>query len=448
MHKSAALGMFRRIPLRISFALAVTAIVIASVLSTGCGKSDQAVAVTVAADVAANVAVTGAADVAAEDWPGWRGVARDGKSPDTGLLKQWPAEGPKRLWEVNNIGSGYSTVAVTGGTVYTTGHVGDDLAIFAFDLDGKPKWQTVAAPAYTANRPGSRSTPMIDNGNLYIVSGNGFVGCFAAATGNPKWSRDMSEFGGEVQRWGYAESVLIYENLAIVTPGGENCIVALDKATGETVWTSKGFSGPAQYSSCYAFTYQGVPMIVNGTNGGIVCVSPKDGRVLWSNPFSAGNTANCPTPIFSDGYVFWANGYKKGGICLKLTVNGDDVSAQEAWRTEDMVCHHGGYIVHEGYIYGNHDRGWVCLDLKTGEKKWQETGVGKGSICFADGMLYLFAEKEGAAGLATCSPDGMQMVGNMNVAGTGTSWAHPVVINGRLYLRYDKNLYCFDVKAG
>jgi outer membrane protein assembly factor BamB len=178
-----------------------------------------------------------------------------------------------------------------------------------------------------------------------------------------------------------------------------------------------------------------------------VGVRAKDGKVLWSNPFSAGNTANCPTPIFSDGYVFWANGYGKGGICLKLTVNGDEATAQEAWRTGDMVCHHGGYIVHEGYIYGNNGGGWSCLDLKTGERKWGERGVGKGSVCFADGMLYLFGERGGAAGLATCSPAGMQMVGNFNVAGSRTSWAHPVVIGGRLYLRYDVNLYCFDVKA-
>jgi len=253
--------------------------------------------------------------------------------------------------------------------------------------------------------------------------------------------------GGRPGGWGYAESILIVNDWAIVKPGGEKCIVALDKTTGKTIWISGGFKAGAQYSSCYTFTYQGVPMIVNGTQGGIVCVDPKDGRVLWSNPFSARNTANCPTPAFSDGYVFWANGYRKGGICFKLTINRGQVTAEEAWRTGDMDCHHGGYVLHEGYIYGNHSSGWVCLDLKTGEKMWQERGVRKGSVCFADGMLYLFGERGGAAGLATCSPQGLEMKGTFSVQGDGPSWAYPVVTAGRLYLRYDNNLYCFDVKA-
>jgi outer membrane protein assembly factor BamB len=331
--------------------------------------------------------------------------------------------------------------------IYTTGDVDDKLVIFAFDLDGKPQWKTNHGSAYTRSHSGSRSTPVIDDGNLYLVSGNGLVGCYNAGTGEQKWTKRMREFGGGVPGWGYAESVLIYDDLAVVTPGGENCIVALEKATGRTVWTSQGFKAAAQYSSCYAFTYQGVPMIVNGTREGIVCVDPKNGRVLWSNPFSARNTANCPTPVFSDGYVFWANGYRKGGICFKLTITGDQVSAEEAWRTRDMNCHHGGYIVHDGYIYGNDGGSWVCLDLKTGEKKWQERGVRKGSVCFADGMLYLFGERGGEAGLATCSPQGMQMRGTFNVQGSGPSWAHPVVIGGRLYLRYDSNLYCYNVRA-
>ncbi len=383
----------------------------------------------------------------ADGWPGWRGSLRDGKSPDTGLLKQWPDGGPQLLWKVDGIGKGFSTVAVANGVVYTTGDVGDTLVISAFDLEGRPQWKTPHDAAWTKDPPGSRSTPMIDGGNLYLVSGHGLVGCYNARTGRGNWTVHLRDFGGSVPGWGYAESVLIYENLAVVTPGGRSCIVALDKSSGRPVWTSQGFQAGAQYGSCYAFTYQGVPMIVTGTREGIVCVDARNGRLLWSNPFSAQNTANCPTPVFSDGYVFWANGYGRGGICLKLTVRGGRVSAEEAWTTPDMVCHHGGYVVHEGYIYGNHGGGWVCLDLRTGEKMWQERGVGKGSICFADGMLYLFGENGGKAGLATCSPQGMQMKGTFSVQGEGPSWAHPVVTGGRLYLRYDDHLYCFDVRS-
>ena len=380
------------------------------------------------------------------EWPGWRGPNRDGKSPDTGLLKEWPADGPKLLWKATGIGKGFSSVAVSGQTIYTTGDLGDQLVVFATDLDGKAVWKAPFGQAWTANSPGSRSTPTIDAGNLYLVSGGGVIGCLDAATGKPQWQHQMAEFGGSVPGWGYSESVLILGKMAVITPGGEHCIVALDKASGQPIWSSSGFQAGAQYSSCYAFSFQGVPMIATGTAEGIACVNAVDGQMLWANPFSAGNTANCPTPVFSDGYVFWANGYGKGGICLKLSVNGNRVGAQEAWLTRDMVCHHGGYIIHEGYVYGNNGSGWTCLDLKTGERMWQERGVGKGSVCFADEMLYLFGEVDGRAGLATCSPDGMEMRGSFSVEGEGTSWAHPVVIGGRLYLRYDSNLYCYDVR--
>jgi len=383
----------------------------------------------------------------ASGWPGWRGPMRDGKSPDTGLLKQWPPDGPELVWSVDTIGKGYSSVAVANDTVYITGDANHRLTLYAFDLDGRPRWQRDIDAAWTKSPPGSRSTPSIDGGNLYLVSGNGVVGCFDATNGRPKWQRNMREFGGSTPNWGYAESVLIYENLAVITPGGDNCIVALDKTNGRPVWTSQGFRAGAHYSSCYAFTHDGVPMIVNGTAEGIVCVEPRSGGMLWSNPFSARNTANCPTPVFGDGHVFWANGYGKGGVCLRLTADRGRVSAQQAWTTRDMVCHHGGYIIEDGHIYGNNGQGWACLDLPTGRQLWHERGVGKGSLCFADDMLYLFAESGGKMGLATCSPEGFEMRGSFSVAGSGPSWAHPVVIGGRLYIRYDTNLYCYDVRA-
>jgi outer membrane protein assembly factor BamB len=321
------------------------------------------------------------------------------------------------------------------------------LVVYALDMNGKGKWRQAVDAAWTRSHPGSRSTPMIHRGRLYLVSGNGEVACLDAKTGRRQWARRMREFGGRPGGWGYAESVLIYKDWAVVKPGGRNCIVALDQATGKTVWTSTGFSGGPEYSSCLAFTYQSKPMIVTGTRSGLVCFDAANGVALWSNPFSAGNTANCPTPAYADGYVFWANGYGKGGICMKLRQAGGRVSAQEAWTTRDMVCHHGGYVIHEGYIYGNNGGGWACLDLKSGEVKWRQRGVGKGSLCWADGMLYLYGESGGRVGLATCSPDGMEMRGTFRVEGRGPSWAHPVVIGGRLYIRYDTNLYCFDVKA-
>ena len=380
------------------------------------------------------------------EWPGWRGINRDGKSPDTGLLKEWPKEGPKLLWKATDIGVGFSSVAVTGGKVYITGDRNRKLVLSTFDLDGKLQATTEVGPG-AGGPDGSRSTPVIDGANLYLITGGGLIACLDAKTGEKKWTHEMKEFGGSRPGWSYAESVLILGNLAIVTPGGKNCVVALNKTTGQNVWASRGFDAPAHYGSCVPFTFQGVPVIAAGTGGGIVGVDARTGVALWSNPFAAGNTANCPSPAYADGYVFWANGYGKGGICLKLQAAGGKLAAAEAWTTHDMDCHHGGYIIDNGYIYGNAGGGWACLDLKTGTRKWQAQGVGKGSLTWADGMLYLFGEGGGKAGLATCAPEGMQMKGQFTVKGSGPSWAHPVVIGGRLYLRYDTNLYCFDVKA-
>lgn len=382
------------------------------------------------------------------DWPCWRGPKRDGKSPDTNLLKNWPEGGPKLLWQVNNLGNGFSTVTVAGGTVYVTGDTSDNLMLYALDMNGKESWKIPIDKPWTGSQPGCRSTPTIDNGRLYLLSGNGVMACVDAKTGKGNWSKNMKEFGGKPGGWGYAESVLIYKDLAIVKPGGQNFIVALNKVSGETVWKSSGFNSGPEYSSCVPFDHGGVSLIATGAKDGIVGVSAKTGELQWMNNWCAGNTANCPDPQYADGYVFWANGYGKGGICLKLTAPDGKVAAEEAWTTTNMVCHHGGYIIHEGYIYGNNGGGWACLELKSGKVMWNEKAVGKGSVAFADGMLYLFGESDGNAGLATCSPDGMEVTGRVTVKGSGPSWAHPVVIGGRLYLRYANNLYCFDVKAG
>jgi len=399
---------------------------------------------TTAALLSASAAWAGAP---AAEWPGWRGARRDGKSPDTGLLKEWPRGGPKLVWHASDIGKGYSSVAVSGGMVYTTGDVDRKLRIFAFGLDGKPQWKVDHDAAWTGDHPGARSTPVIDEGLLYIVSGNGLVGCYSAATGKRRWTKHLREFGGQTPNWGYADSVLIYRNLAVIKPGGKRCIVALEKKTGAFKWASQGVDAGAEYGSCLAVPYQGAHMVVAGTRGGLVAVDARNGRLLWSEDWSAGNTANCPTPAFADGYVFWANGYGKGGICMQVRVAGTRVTARRAWTTRDMDCHHGGYVIHDGHIYGNNGSGWACLDLKTGRTLWEERAVGKGSVCFADGMLYLFGESGGRVGLATCSPAGMETKGSFSVEGHGTSWAHPVVIGGRLYLRYDTNLYCYDVAA-
>ena len=379
-------------------------------------------------------------------WPAWRGPNRDGKSADKGLLKAWPADGPKRLWTVTGIGTGFSSVSAGGGLIYTSGHKDGKLRITAIDPQGKVKWAKGVTAATGAGPKGSRATPTYDNGLLYLEAGTGVVGCYDAKNGDEKWTRKMSEFGGRTPGWAYSESVLILGKLAIVSPGGGSFMVALDKTTGATVWESFA-SGGAHYSSTIHVVHEGIPMLINGSRNGLVGVNAKTGKILWTHKFATGNTANCPTPAYSDGYVFWSVGYGKGAVCVKLKASGQEVTATEAWRSGDMVCHHGGFVILDGYIYGNHNRGWTCLELKTGAKQWYDRGVGKGSVCYADGMLYLFSERGGKAGLTAVSTKGMKLTGTVSVKGKGPSWAHPVVTGGRLYLRYDDNLYCFNVKA-
>ena len=220
------------------------------------------------------------------------------------------------------------------------------------------------------------------------------------------------------------------------------------KTTGRPAWASRGFNAPAHYGSVIPFVFEKVPMLAAGTGGGLVSINPKDGTVLWTNNFAAGNTANGPSPAYSDGYVFWADGYGKGGICMKLAISGDRVAAAKAWETRDMDCHHGGYIIDNGFIYGNHGGGWACLDLKTGAKKWFDKGVGKGSLTCAEGMLYTYGEN-GKMGLVRATPKGHEVISQFHIpqGGQGPSWAHPVVCGGRLYLRHGNFLYAYDVKA-
>ena len=388
-------------------------------------------------------ASTASPRAAENEWPCFRGPNHDDKSPAKGLLKEWPTNGPAKLWQFSGLGKGFSTVAVSGGAIYTSGDVDGQMTLFALNLDGKLKWKVAHDRAWTQSYTGSRSTPTVDGDRVYLVSGHGLIGCYSTANGTKVWTRTMQELGGKTPNWGYAESVLISGKMAVVTPGGAGCITALDKATGQTIWQSQGFDGPAHYGSCTPFSFNNAPMIAAGTGGGIFCVDARSGAKIFANPHSAGSTANIPSPAAADGYVLWATGYGKGAICMKLGPTG----AEPAWTTRELVCLHGGYLIENGLIYGNHERGVACLDLKTGQKKWFDKGVGKCSITFADGMLYLFGENDGVAGLAPASPDGFKLTGRFSVPGEGPSWAHPVVIGGRLYLRYDINLYCFDVRA-
>ena len=388
-----------------------------------------------------------AVSINAADWPGFLGPNRDGHSPDKGLLKKWASDGPPLLWKVGNIGPGWSSMAVADGYVYTTGNSGSSQMLICLDINGKEKWRVAQGPiAPNRSYPGARSTPTVDGKLLYVTGGAGLVTCHRTSDGKVVWKRDMkSDMRGKVGGWKYAESVLILGNLAVVTPGGQNAIVALNKTTGRTVWKSDA-SGTAGYSSCIPITQGGRTIICNGSQSGLMFVDARTGKLLGRNKFAAPNTANCPTPAYSNGYLFWAVGYGKGSICLKISNSGGRWSFREAWRNRDFNCHPGNYVLAGGMVYGKSRRGLACADLKTGKTRWTQR-VRAGQACFADGMLYVQADRGGAISLIDPKASSDRVKGTFSVAGSGSSWSHPIVIDGRLFVRYDKNLYCYNVKA-
>jgi len=381
------------------------------------------------------------------DWPGFLGPNRDGHSPDSGLLRQWPEEGPSLIWKVDSIGPGWSSVAVCDGRVYTTGNADDTQMLTCLDMNGDVLWRVEQGPKCSHRRyEGARSTPTIDDDRVYVTGGDGLVTCHGASDGRVLWQRNMkTQMGGKVGGWRYAESVLILGDLAVVTPGGRHAIVALDKRSGETVWQSDA-SATAGYSSCIAITEGGDTIIANGSQSGLLVVDAATGKLIHRHEFASLNTANVPTPAYYGGRLFWAVGYGKGSVCLDVKHDPTGWSFQEVWRNTDLNCHPGNYVVADGRVYGRGRGGFACVDLETGETLWKER-VRAGQVCWGDGMLFVVADSGGRVSLIDPDDQNNRAKGSFSVDGYGSSWAHPVVIDGRLLIRYDTNLYCFDVKA-
>ena len=386
-----------------------------------------------------------AATALAQDWPGFLGAHRDGHSPDQGLRKSWPEAGPPLLWKVDNVGPGWSSMAVVDDRIYATGNADGQQMLICIDGQGNEQWRVSQGPACSHGKyGGARSTPTVDGDRIYLTGGNGRVTCHRRSDGEIVWKADMkTDMGGKVGGWLYAESVLILGDLAIVTPGGEHAFVALDKHTGQPVWRSN-VSAKAGYSSCIPITEDGQTVIVNGTQEGLLVVDALSGQLVHKEEFAVNNTANCPTPAYADGYLFWAVGYGKGSICLKVDRSSGNWSFKEVWKNSDLNCHPGNYVVANGRVFGKAKSGFACVNLQTGETEWK-TRVRSGQVCWADGMLYVFADSGGEISLVDPTSFG-EVRGSFRVDGIGKSWAHPVVIGGRMLLRYDTNLYCFDVR--
>ena len=407
----------------------------------------SAAAVTFAVAFAARE--TGRTAAAGDDWPQWRGPNRTGVSAETGLLQQWPAGGPPVVWTTPGLGRGYGTVAVQGDRLYVQGTQGDSSAVFCLNrADGTRIWARALGRALDQDKGGGpRGTPTVDGDVLYALSEAGDLACLRLGDGSVVWARNiLADFGGRNPQWLLSESPLVDGSNLIITPGGRHAgLAALDKKTGKTVWTTADLSDPAAYSSCILANVEGVRTIMTLTAQAAVGVRAADGKLMWRYTKAANRTANVTTPVFFNDRVFVSSAYNTGAALLKLSAANGEVRADEAYFTPEMMNHHGGVVLVNGYLYGFSNAILTCLEAETGKVMWRNRSVGKGSLTYADGRLYLLGEGN-TAGLADASPDAYVERGRFEIADQGwPSWAHPVVANGRLYLRNQGVLASYDI---
>jgi len=400
---------------------------------------------------------------AAGSSPGWRGKNRDAISTSKGLLKDWPAGGPKLVWSSDKAGFGYGDVSVIGSDIHLLGKDDDGEFIKRFSIDGKEvkkaKLDDGRNKYLTGWGGGPRSTPTIDGDLVYALSSNGKLACYDRSSLSEKWAKSLtSDFGGKTPQWGYAESPLVDGDKVVVTPGGSNCAVAFNKNTGETIWKSTGIEDPAGYSSFVPLVVGGKRMYVTQTMKNLVAFDADTGKLAWKFGEIGRRTAVIPTPIVSGNRVYVTAGYGAGCECVDIEPSDDGFKANKVYVNKNMSNHHGGVILLDGHVYGYSDpMGWMSQKLSDGDVAWKrkERDAGKGSIGYADGRFYLFEERMGGSCiLIDASPEAWKERGRFKLPknssldrGKGAVWSHPVIADGKLYLRDLDLLYCYDVKA-
>ncbi len=406
------------------------------------------------------VLAVAAASALAGDWPGFHGPNRDNKSTDKGLLKAWPEGGPGRIWEVAGIGEGYSTVAIVGKRIYTTGEIDGDCVITALDMDGEGIWARKNGKAWKRSYPGTRSTPTVAEGLLYHLSGIGNLICLKT-DGGVVWSGNiLREFGGRNTTWGLAESPLVVGDKVVCTPGGKSIsMVALDRRTGRVVWKCTGAGDKPGYASPILVEYKGLKQIVTVMSESVVGVRASDGKLLWRYPHKVYADENITTPLFHDGFLIVSGCGRRGTTSLELRVSGDECSVAERWRNERLDNKQGGIVLVDGRLYGyaesqNRSAPWMCVDFESGDTIFQSAPVRSsykyrnGCLTYADGMFYLLSDN-GNMALAKATDTDFEVTGRLKIKEPGTrpTWAHPVVHGGRLYVRYGDKLAVYDVSG-
>jgi outer membrane protein assembly factor BamB len=360
----------------------------------------------------------------ADDWPQWRGPNRDGRSQETGWSSQWPAEGPKRLWEAK-VGVGYSSFSVSHGRLYTMGNIQETDQVYCFD---------------TAT--GTRCTPTVDDTRVYTVSRQGQLFCLDAETGKQIWSKDYkTDFAGAIPTWGFSGSPLIEGDWVLVETGGKDAsVTALNKLNGQLVW--KNGDEPAGYSSLIAFDHAGQRCLAQFGKENVIGHRMKDGAELWRFPWKTSYGVNAATPVIEGDEMFLSSGYGYGCGLLKIS----PTEVKEVWRNKNMRNHVNTCVLLGGYLYGYDESVLKCLDWKSGEVKWSTGAYGKGSVIAASQKLILYGQS-GKLGIAEASPDSFKELCSFQALSGKDTWAPPVLANHQIYVRSLEKIAAFNVKA-
>jgi len=377
----------------------------------------------------------------------WRGPEANGIYPGTGLLKAWPAEGPQIIWSYSELGLGHSSAVASGEFIYTSGMKDGSGSLFKFKLSGELVYKKPYGPEFTESYYGTRGTPVIAGDKIFILSGLGVLYCLNEADGSLVWKQDLvSKYGGETIRWGYNETPVVDGDKIYCTPGGEkNSVIALNRNTGNLIWSCPGKNELSAYCTPLLFVHNGRKILATHTTSNLLGIDAQTGILLWSHPQPNQWSVHANTPIYHEGGLFYFSGYGQGSGRLNLSPDGTKISL--AWENKTMDSRMGGAVLVDGHIYGSGDnsREWKCINWKTGENTYMAKDIAKGAVIYSDGMLYCYSER-GELALVKADPLKFVISGNTKVSlGTEQHWAHPMIYRGVLYLRHGSALIAYKI---
>lgn len=386
------------------------------------------------------------------DWPQWRGPRRDGISDEKDLLERWPEGGPELIWKTEGLGKGWSCPIIVGERIYITGDVGTDLIIFALNLKGQVQWKVKNGRYWKNPYPGARACCVFSEGRLYHMNAHGRVVCLDAASGEELWAVNILErFDAKNITWALSECMLVDGRNLIVTPGGKKALIAaLDKRTGQTIWITEPLGDDkTSHSSPILFRHNGRRLIASCSSAHGFGVDADTGKLLWTVQLKNPHGVNTSTPVYGSGSVYYVTPYAEMGRAYRLVTDGQDVTAEHIWTSQLDTVTGGAVLVNDTLFSAGYreSKWWFGTDWQTGRTKYELKDFTTGAAIYADGQLYCLDEK-GLAGLLKPGPDGLKVVGRFALVTENVrdAWTHPVLLDGRLYLRYHNTLFCYDLK--